>query len=241
MRITSLLLYNLGLPLVHMSTSALLSTASPVFSFLFGLGFFREKFSGRAATGVLFAVAGTAVTLSDENKGSRAPVLGGVLILSSCAMCSLASCLLSRWLKNEKYVNDILGIYGLIALGLSGPVLAVCHAAQWEKFHWPSGQTLAVMSLNALLGNVTTNLLMGVAVVILGPVMVAVGLTSQVLMAAVVDHFKENVDFGPRQCGSAVLIVAAVVLVAVGQRTARDGAAPVIEDQKQTQLPDDVL
>jgi drug/metabolite transporter (DMT)-like permease len=81
----------------------------------------------------------------------------------------------------------------------------------------PAGKTMLVMSLNALLGNVITNYLMAVAVVILGPVLVAVGLTLQVLMAAFVDHFKDHLNFGIHEFASIILVIAAVVLVALAQ------------------------
>jgi solute carrier family 35 protein F5 len=217
--------YNKGLDLILMTTSSILSSFSTVFTFVIGLLMLREPFLWRSALGVVVAVGGAILTIcfkpEDKEAGTAAtssnPLLGSTLTLVSAALSGLNNCLMKRWLKDERYANDVFGILGLVSMVLSVPVLGIMHGTGLETFKAPQLKYFGIMSANAILGTVLSNYLLSVSLIILGPVIVAVGLTANVVLAAVVDLIREHPGFGAWYIVGMVLVMVAVVVVSIDQ------------------------
>ena len=211
---------------MRFSTQTILSNSSSAFTFLIGFAIFREKFRVLSGLGVVAAIAGAYMILMKQGQGgkdakSEDSVTGIVLTVSSAAIGGFCSCLMNRWLVNEKHANTLLGLVGLVSLLLFPFVCVIAHYTGIESFQLPSISHFGFYSVNAILGTVISNSLYSVAVTILGPLIVSVGTVTTVPVALAIDLMTgENLVFSAFYVLGLILVVAAVCCVGIDQTNA---------------------
>jgi len=100
---------------------------------------------------------------------------GFFLGIISCCMYGLFTTLLKVWVMDN--VTEVFGKMGLITWIFGIPLVLVCDLFRIEIFSLPTLPAFLGIVVNALIGSVMSDVLLAQAVVLLSPLIVAVGLT----------------------------------------------------------------
>ena len=215
--------YNLSFKYLSLTTNTILSSSSPLFTFIFGLLVLRQRFLWLSGLGVLGAIGGGALTalfkptLPGKESTELDSLTGKVLAVGGAVVFGLVNTLMRKWLKEEKHTDTLFGLIGVISIVIAGPVLAVAHFSRVEVFMLPPEDCWWIMSLNALLGTVLSSYLWGVSVTILGPMIVSVCVVATIPVCAVIDQIRHQLSFSPEYVTGMVLVILAVSVVAYDQ------------------------
>merc|ERR1719335_1686974 len=81
-----------------------------------------------------------------------------------------------------------MGCNGLLALGLSPPVLYAAHRYGLEDFRPPDGEVFLALSINAVLGSTCANYLYTSALLLLSPLVTTVCMSLSIPISALTDE-----------------------------------------------------
>ncbi|KAE8681735.1 Kinase superfamily protein [Hibiscus syriacus] len=199
------LAFNLSLKYTTVTSNAVLSSASSIFTFLVSLAFLGEKFSWIKLVSVLLCMTGTIiVSLGDShnNKNLRIiasnPVLGDALALVAAALYAVYVTLIRKKLPdNDKKsgcasMAQFLGFLGLFNVLLSLPFALILHFTKLESLNTLSWKQFGLIIGKGLLDNVLSDYLWAKAVLLTTTTVATAGLAIQVPLAAIVDTIIGN-------------------------------------------------
>ena len=215
--------YNMSFKYLSLTTNTILSSSSPLFTFIFGLLVLRQRFLWLSGLGVVTAIGGGVLTalFKPVLPGQESTVLdsltGKVLAIGGAVVFGLVNTLMRKWLTDEKHTDTLFGLIGVISIIIAAPVLTVAHVSGVEVFTLPPDECWWIMSLNALLGTVLSSYLWGVSVTILGPMIVSVCVVATIPVCAVIDQIRHRLSFSPEYVTGMVLVILAVAVVAYDQ------------------------
>ena len=144
----------------------------------------RQPFSVIKSILVALSLIGfVIIALSDQNESndSSHSVLGDVLTVLSAIFYSLYATFLKIKVPPEEEQTFkftwFLGFVGLINDIAVLPFFFVFNWIGLETFEWPNKETLILLSANALIGTVVSDYCWARSVVLLGPLITALGIT----------------------------------------------------------------
>ena len=214
---------------MRFSTQTTLSNCSSAFTFLIGVAFFRQRFRWVSAAGVVAAITGAYLIVAKEKGGfgsATDTLSGSAMTLGSAALGGLTSCLMNAWLKDERHINVLIGLIGVVSVFLAPIIISIAHFSGVENFQFPETSAIWLMSLNAVLGTVLSNYLYSVAVTILGALTVSVGVATTVPVSLILDVIeKQKTEFNSLYVFGLLLIIVAVTVVAYDQTKAEKDVA----------------
>jgi solute carrier family 35 protein F5 len=124
-----------------------------------------------------------------------------------------------------------LGFVGLINDVILLPLFPLFNWIGLEKFEWPNGHTVALLSVNALIGTVVSDYCWARSVVLLGPLITTLGITLTFPLSLMIDIFGKNKHFTwLYYLGSAMIFSAFGVIAYIDYRTAKAANALKKED-----------
>ena len=98
--------------------------------------------------------------------------------------------------KEESFKFTVfLGFVGLINDFLLLPLFPIFNAIGLEIFEWPSGHTLLLLTINALIGTVISDYCWARSVVLLGPLITTLGITLTFPLSLFVDLVGKHKHF----------------------------------------------
>ena len=220
--------YNVSLQYLSLTTSTILSSTSPLFTFLFGLVILKQRFLILSGTGVLLAMGGAVLAaiyrpetpVASDNVELLGKSFVGMLLATGAAVCfGLVNTLTRKWLgdDDDNHTGTLFGFIGIISIILAPPTLFAAHITGIELWKLPLEQYWWIMTLNALIATVLSNYLWGVSVAILGPMIVAIATVATSPIMAVIDKIMYKLSFNAEYITGMVLVIGAVALVAYDQ------------------------
>ena len=98
--------------------------------------------------------------------------------------------------KEETFKFTVfLGFVGLINDVILLPLFPIFNAIGLEKFEWPNGHTVALLTVNALIGTVISDYCWARSVVLLGPLITTLGITLTFPLSLMIDIFGKHKHF----------------------------------------------
>ncbi|KAI6674458.1 hypothetical protein NL676_002364 [Syzygium grande] len=198
---------NLSLKYTTVTSNAILSSASSLFTYLISLAFLGEKFTWVKLISVLLCMGGTIIVSvgdsgSDSSPRATAtnPLLGDILALVSTALGAVYVTLIRKKLhdddddekQGQASMVQFLGYLGLFNLLIFLPVALLLNFAKLEPFTYLTWEQVGLIVGKGSLDNVLSDYLWAKAVLLTTTTVATAGLTIRVPLAAVVDSLTGN-------------------------------------------------
>ena len=197
--------FNASLGLTSVSSNTILSNVAGLFTYAFSVWFLREAFDIRKAVAVVVCAVGAAlVTVGDASGSERAgdTVRGDLVCLLSAVFYAAYTTALRYFLPDDESCSMCLffGYVGLVNLVALFPVVSVGYYAGYMPIE-AGGFALLGALCKGLFDNVFSDYLWARAVLLCGPTVATVSLTSQVPLSifaeVMLGRFKAFRDVGP--------------------------------------------
>ncbi|KAF4740712.1 hypothetical protein FOZ62_028635 [Perkinsus olseni] len=187
------LTYNTSLLYTSVATNSSLSSSSAIFTFIFSIVILRYPLLRVVPIlATLLCVSGVVVTAinqpkPDASSAVRETPLGYVLALGSACCYGVFTCCLKRWVLDEGRMVYVFGMFGVIALIIGVPSVIVCHFTGLEKLVLPTWAQWGAITANAIIGSVVSDYMLSVAVILLSPLVVSLGLAMTIPLSLLAD------------------------------------------------------
>ena len=220
--------YNYGLLYATITSSVVLSNTSPAWVYLLNLSclipkIHREKFDWLCAAMILVSLSGFGVIAFADKKdesstGEERPVLGDILsVLSAISYAVYATFLKIKVPEHEESTfkfSYFLGFVGLSNDIILAILLVIFNYTGFEKFEWPPGNTLLLLSVNAFFGTFVSDYCWARSVLLLGPFVTTIGITITFPLSAIFDALVNGAKFTWLYAlGSFLIFIAFAVIV----------------------------
>jgi solute carrier family 35, member F5 len=186
----------------------------------------REKFEWIKGTMILLSLGGfIVIAIQDWKDGSGEDsdstgadqALGDGLTLLSAICYGFYATFLKVKVPPEKEetfkFTVFLGFVGLVNDVLLLPLFPLFDWIGLEEFAWPSGHTLLLLTINAIIGTVLSDYCWARSVVLLGPLVTSLGITLTFPLSLFIDLLVKNKHFTwLYYLGSAMIIAAFAVI-----------------------------
>ena len=211
------------------ASSTILVSTSSVFALLFGAIMKVEKLTFKKVIGVFASLAGVVLVSlvdttdknDDKDRGSfpyKTPTqiaFGDGMALLSAILYGLYATILTRNIGGEDRVNMPLffGFIGLVALLVLWPGIAVVHLLDIERFALPPTRKIFLVILANAVVSLVSDMCWGMAVLLLSPVVVTVGLTLTIPLSLVGQIFLNSQYSSPIYWLGAIIIVLSFLFI----------------------------
>ena len=92
----------------------------------------------------------------------------------------------------------LFGLVGLVCCLALWPCIVIAHLSGFELFRWPTKAAMLVITLNALVGTVLSNMLLARAMLLASPLLATVGLSLAIPLAMASDVLRSKIThFSP--------------------------------------------
>mmetsp|Transcript_29502 Transcript_29502/g.83211 ORF Transcript_29502/g.83211 Transcript_29502/m.83211 type:complete len:376 (+) Transcript_29502:187-1314(+) len=182
--------FNQSLSMTSVSSNTVISSASPIFTFMGSVFFLREEYTSLKLASVTLCMAGTiCVGIADQSSSERQGVWGDLLSLLSTVFYASYTLAIKHFLPNDEALgmSQFFGFMGCVIMVALGPVLLLLQLSGELHMHKAKGSTYGWAVTKGLLDNVLTDYLWARAVVLVGPTIATLGLSVQVPLAMTID------------------------------------------------------
>ena len=211
--------YNYGLLYASITSSVVLSNTSPTWVFLLGISCLvprriRQHFNPLKLALVIISLSGFGLIATADIRSSHKAsadaggdsesqsesLIGDCITVLSAMFYAVYATYLKLAVPEEKeqsfHFSWFLGFVGLFNDFAILPLFFIFDATGLEIFEWPNKETVALLSLNALVGTVVSDYCWARSVVLLGPLITSLGITLTFPISALVDVFLNGKSFG---------------------------------------------
>eukprot|EP00928_Gymnodinium_smaydae_P072504 TRINITY_DN55856_c0_g1_i1.p1 TRINITY_DN55856_c0_g1~~TRINITY_DN55856_c0_g1_i1.p1 ORF type:complete len:398 (+),score=49.29 TRINITY_DN55856_c0_g1_i1:43-1194(+) len=211
--------FNLSLDYTSVSSNSMLSTTSNVWTLLFSFCFLGQSFSPVHVLAVFVTMAGAILVSSVDagtgDSGAENTWGGDVLALVSACLYGTYSVLLKYCLpdsEEDASMPLVFGFVGLLVFLGGWPFLLLLNASGFETLELPSGNALASLTLNALIGTNLSDVLWACALQLTSPLVATLGLSLTIPLGMLSDFLIRSKSFSTLYVVGALLVLAGFVL-----------------------------
>ncbi|KAL0223623.1 hypothetical protein P9112_003013 [Eukaryota sp. TZLM1-RC] len=182
--------FNLSLVSTSVSSNTILSSTSSLFTLLFASLLGKVKFTLSRLLCVTLSITGVALVSFNDFISEESQLLGDVFAIISALFYGLYTAALSVILSPKPTKTSLSLFWGLVGLNnlvLFAPFLFLFNLVGLETFKFPSPSILLVLTLNALVGTVLSDLIWSWSVVLTSPLISSLGMSLTIPLAVIVD------------------------------------------------------
>ncbi|CCW72087.1 unnamed protein product [Phytomonas sp. Hart1] len=216
-------LYNLSLSYTDISSNAVLSSTTNIWTLLFSYLILHKRVGMLKCFAVVMCVGGSIIiAMSDSNESSSSiktsdKLIGDVLALVSAFFYSVYTSVLSKCLPDDDRYSMfmVFGAVGTINLVCFWPGLIALNSLKFEIFTWPSNVQFWSMLVNSLIGTNLSDILWARSVVLASPVIATLGVSLTSPFSMIADAIFNGKTFSGLYVSGALMVMSGFVLANV--------------------------